>query len=78
MMSVIFWWVRQVVLILIGVFFLLFGIQLLISAYQLKDPFSFLMTFFASNFIILISATLVVGFAYRLISAYRQSKNKDN
>jgi len=78
MMSVIFWWVRQVVLILIGVFFLLFGIQLLISAYQLKDPFSFLMTFFASNFIILISATLVVGFAYRMISAYRQSKNKDN
>jgi len=78
MMSVIFWWVRQVVLILIGVFFLVFGIQLLISAYQLKDPFSFLMTFFASNFIILISGTLIIGFAYRMISAYRQSKNKDN
>jgi len=78
MMSVIFWWVRQVVLILIGVFFLVFGIQLLIAAYQLKDPFSFLMTFFASNFIILISGTLIIGFAYRMISAYRQSKNKDN
>ena len=77
-MSVIFWWVRQVVLILIGVFFLVFGIQLLISAYQLKDPFSFLMTFFASNFIILISATLIIGFAYRMISAYRQSKKQDN
>ncbi|MGD8283182.1 MAG: hypothetical protein PVG70_12360 [Desulfobacterales bacterium] len=78
MMSVIFWWVRQVVLILIGVFFLVFGIQLLIAAYQLKDPFSFLMTFFASNFIILISGTLIIGFAYRMISAYRQSKNQDN
>ncbi|MGD8260769.1 MAG: hypothetical protein PVG44_11345 [Desulfobacterales bacterium] len=77
-MSVIFWWVRQVVLILIGVFFLVFGIQLLIAAYQLKDPFSFLMTFFASNFIILISGTLIIGFAYRMISAYRQSKNQDN
>jgi hypothetical protein len=78
MMSVIFWWVRQVVLILIGVFFLVFGIQLLIAAYQLKDPFSFLMTFFASNFIILISGPLIIGFAYRMISAYRQSKNQDN
>ena len=78
MMSVIFWWVRQVVLILIGVFFLVFGIQLLIAAYQLKDPFSFLMTFFASNFIILISGTLIIGFAYRMISAYRQSKKQDN
>ena len=78
MMSLIFWWVRQVILILIGVFFLVFGIQLLIAAYQLKDPFSFLMTFFASNFIILISGTLIIGFAYRMISAYRQSKNKDN
>ena len=78
MMSVIFWWVRQVVLILIGVFFLVFGIQLLIAAYQLKDPFSFLMTFFASNFIILISGTLIIGFAYRMISAYRQSKKHDN
>jgi hypothetical protein len=78
MMLVIFWWVRQVVLILIGVFFLVFGIQLLIAAYQLKDPFSFLMTFFASNFIILISGTLIIGFAYRMISAYRQSKNQDN
>lgn len=77
-MSVIFWWVRQVVLILIGVFFLVFGIQLLIAAYQLKDPFSFLMTFFASNFIILISGTLIIGFAYRMISAYRQSKKQDN
>jgi hypothetical protein len=29
------------------------------------------MTFFASNFIILISGALMVGFAYRMISAYR-------
>jgi hypothetical protein len=37
-----------------------------------------LMTFFASNFIILISGTLIIGFAYRMISAHKQSKNSDN
>ena len=74
-MSGIFWWIRQIVLILLGSFFLYYGVELLISSYGLNDPYTFLMTFFASNFIILISVALVIGFAYRMITAYRQSKN---
>ena len=77
-MAVLFWWIRQIVLILLGAFFLLFGIHLLISAYGLKDPYVFIMTFFASNFIILISAALIIGFAYRMITVYRHSKNIDS
>ena len=77
-MSVILWWTRQIVLILLGSFFLYYGIELLISSYDLKDPYSFIMTFFASNFIILISATLVFGFAYRMVSVYRRSKHTES
>ncbi len=76
-MAGIFWWIRQAVLILLGAFFLYYGILLLISSYGLKDPFSFLMTFFASNFIILISGALIVGFGYRMFSAWRQSQKID-
>ena len=76
-MSNLFWWIRHIVLILIGAFFLYWGIQLLIGAYDLKDPFVFIMTFFAANFIILISGTLIFGFAYRMVMALRQSKNTD-
>jgi hypothetical protein len=76
-MSIIFWTIRQAVLILIGAFFLYFGIQLLISSYDLNDPFLFFMVFFAANFIILISATLIFGFTYRIIRAFRQSKKID-
>ena len=76
-MSSLFWWIRQIVLISVSVFFVYFGIRLLISSYELNDPFTFLMTFFASNFIILISGTLIIGFAYRMIRVYRQSKNSD-
>nr|WP_281432357.1 hypothetical protein [Desulfatitalea alkaliphila] len=43
------------------------GIQVLIGAYRLTDPFSFVLTFFAANFIILISAALSLGFALRLL-----------
>jgi hypothetical protein len=77
-MSNLFWWIRQIVLISVSAFFIYFGIRLLISAYEFNDPFTFLMTFFASNFIILISAALIIGFAYRMITVYRQSKNSDN
>ena len=69
------WWVKQLILIVLGGFYLYFGVQLLLASYQLSNPFNFLMTFFASNFIILISAALLIGFAYRLIVAYRYLKN---
>ncbi len=71
----IFWWVRQLLLILVGCFFLVFGILMLISAYKLGNPYSFIMAFFASNLMILISATLVLGFVLRMVKAFRLSKN---
>ena len=69
-----YWWVRQIVLVAIAGFYLVFGVQLLISAYQLNDPTSFIFTFYASNFIILFSGALLIGFVYRLVSAYRRLK----
>ncbi len=57
---------RQIALILIGLVFLGFGIVLLVSAYRINDPFIFVMTFFSSNFIILISAALVIGLLIRV------------
>jgi hypothetical protein len=66
------WWIRQAGLIILGGFYLYFGIRMLIGAYTLDNPLSFIMTFFASNLIILISAVLIVGFVYRLIVVIRQ------
>ena len=54
------------ILLITSLFFLLFGIQVLRLAYQLNDPFAFVMTFFASNLMILISAALALGFAIKL------------
>lgn len=69
-----FWWIRQIILIAIAGFYLLFGIQLLVSAYRLNDPTYFIFTFYASNFIILFSGALLFGFIYRLVRTYRQLK----
>ena len=71
------WWIKQIVLVILGGFYLYFGIHLLISSYQINHPLMFLLTFFASNLIILISAALLVGFTYRMIVMYRLIKRKD-
>jgi len=61
---------------LISVFFFLFGLDLLISSYRLNDPFSFIMTFFAASFVLLISAALAVTFAVKMIRVYRRIRNQ--
>lgn len=66
------WWLLQIALILIAVFFTVFGVQILVGAYRLNDPFTFIMTFFASNLIILISLTLLIGFVYRAWRVYQE------
>jgi len=60
----------RVALGILEVFFLLFGIYLLVLAYHLTDPLSFIMTFFASNLVILISAVFLLG----LVLKFRKKK----
>ncbi len=69
-------WAFHVVLALIAVFFILFGINLLYMAYQITDPFSFVMTFFASNLIILISAALLLGFILKMVASIKRERQE--
>ena len=61
-------------MMLISTFFLIFGIDLLIASYSLNDPFSFIMTFFAASFVILISLTLMISFIIKMFRVYRRIK----
>ncbi len=61
-----FWWARQIVLTLLACLFLLFGVDVMIAAYRLDDPFIFVMSFFSASFIILISITILIGLVYRI------------
>jgi TRAP-type C4-dicarboxylate transport system permease small subunit len=69
------WWPSQVIMTLVSGFFLVFGVELLIGSYSLKDPFSFIMTFFSASFIILISATLLITFIIKMTRVYRKLKS---
>jgi len=71
-------WAPQVGLSLIAIFFILFGIDILYMAYQIPDPFSFVMTFFAANFIILISAALLLSFILKIRATIKKTRRVKN
>lgn len=66
------WWLLQIFFMLVSVFFLIFGVDLIMGSYSLNDPFSFIMTFFAASFVILISLALLISFLIKMIRVYRQ------
>ena len=68
---------KMIVLIILCLFFLAVGIDLLISAYRLNDPFTFVMVFFASNLMILISAALCLGFVLRLKRSWTKNPTEE-
>jgi hypothetical protein len=72
-----YWWIRHIVFLCAGIFFLLFGVILLISAYRTDNPAQFIMTFFASNLMILISGTIVVGLIVRLIASKKEEDTEE-
>jgi len=76
-MSGLIRWTGQIALLLAGCFFMFFGIQLLMAAYRLNDPFGFIMTFFASNLIILISGAIVAGFIFRMIKPHKNAEDNN-
>ena len=68
------WWVKFLFFAAVALFFLEFGIEEMIRAYQLNNPHQFLASFFSASFIILISGTLLVAFIWRMV---RRAKGND-
>ena len=67
--------VRNILIGVLSLFFLFWGITLLLSAYNMKNPQEFIMLFFASNFIVLISGCGVLFAAFRLRKLYEERRN---
>lgn len=67
-----YWWIIQITLVLFSIFFLIFGIDLLIGSYSLNNPYNFIITFFAACLMILISAALLISFVIKMIRVYKR------
>jgi hypothetical protein len=65
------WWCKQFGIAAVSLFFLFLGVDTLLSAYRLNNPHEFIMFFFSSNLIILVSA---VGLLLPVFHIYRRFK----
>jgi hypothetical protein len=71
----ILWWVKIIVIGLCSIFFLVFGVETLIGAFHLNNPLEFIMLFFASSLMILVS---IVGILYPLFQIHACIKSGRN
>jgi zinc transporter ZupT len=65
----LFWWIGQIVIGCCAIIFLCIGIDTLIFSYRLNHPHLFIMYFFSSSLMILISA---VGLLWPAMNIYRR------
>ncbi|MBF0476207.1 MAG: hypothetical protein HQK59_10300 [Deltaproteobacteria bacterium] len=72
------WWTVQICWVVVSVFFTIFGIDLLRAAYHLNHPSYFLLTFFSSNLIILISGAILAGMLVRIYLRFRPAKTNSD
>jgi len=67
MVKALVWWVGHSLMGLFFLCFLFLGIDLCRASFHLKEPYQFILTFFASNLIILVSAALLAGLIVRIV-----------
>ena len=70
---ILFQWLREILIGVLSAFFLVWGISLLISAYGMNNPVEFVMVFFESNFIVLISGTGILYAAFRFWRLWKET-----
>jgi len=62
------WWMKMILIAFFSLFFLIFGIGNLIGAFHLTNPLEFIMYFFSSSLMILVS---IVGILYPAFQVHR-------
>ena len=71
MVRTLVWWTVAAASAILSIFFLFMGISLCRAAYELEHPYQFILTFFSSNLIILISVVILLGVVLRMVGRLR-------
>ncbi len=67
-------WIKNIIVLLLSLFFLLFGIDILMGSFKLANPLEFIMTLFSASFIILFC---VVGILYAFFRLFPKKSNDE-
>lgn len=72
-----FWWGKNILIALFAFFFLAFGIETLIGSFLLKNPLEFIMYFFSSSLMVLVSLAGILYPAFQ-VHAFFKTRKIDN
>ena len=63
-------WIKNVLILLVSLFFLLIGINTLMGSYRINNPMEFLMYFFSASLLILVCIVGILYFTLTRIGTY--------
>lgn len=69
-----FWWGKNILIALFAFFFLAFGIETLISSFLLKNPLEFIMYFFSSSLMVLVSLAGILYPTFQVHAFFKTRK----
>jgi len=72
-MNTFFWWISKTFIGIASLFLFIRGFEVLIGSYTLDNPSEFLMYFFSSSMLILMSA---VGIIYSFIRIFKRIRGE--
>lgn len=73
-----FRWCKIIFILLFSVPFLVFGVETLMGAFQLKNPIEFIMYFFSSSLMILISLVGIIYAVFQALALLKTGKLENN
>jgi hypothetical protein len=59
-------WIKNILILVLSLFFLIIGVNTLIGSYRIKNPMEFVMYFFSASLLILVCLVGVIYFFSRL------------
>jgi len=73
-MNVLIWWLLKIIVGIASLLFFAVGVDVLIASYKLTNPAEFIMYFFSSNLLILVS---IVGIIYVSFQIYNRCTKEE-
>jgi hypothetical protein len=70
-------WIKNILILLLSLFFLMIGINTLMGSYSINNPMEFVMYFFSASLLILVCIVGVIYFFCRLFFPKKDIINKD-
>lgn len=61
-------WAKNIMILLLSIFFLMIGINTLVGSYRINNPMEFVLYFFSASLLILVCIVGIIYFVFRLFA----------